>query len=42
MRKYKHWKIKNVLNISREVEIHAVPKAWNEWVTMAQEKYDKK
>ena len=41
MRKYKHSRIKGVLNISREVEIHAIPKAWNEWITMAQEKYDR-
>ena len=30
MPKQKHSKVKSFLNISREAEIHAIPKAWDE------------
>ena len=30
MAKQKHSKVKYFLNISREAEIHAIPKAWDE------------
>ena len=30
MVKQKHLKVKGFLNISREAEIHAIPKAWDE------------
>ena len=30
MRKDKHSKVKGFLNISREAEIHAIPKTWDE------------
>ena len=32
MAKQKHSKIKDFLNLSREAEIHAIPKAWDEWI----------
>ena len=28
--KQKHWKVKGFLNISREIEIHAISKTWDE------------
>ena len=32
MAKQKHSKIKGFLNLPREAEIHAIPKAWDEWI----------
>ena len=40
--KQKHSKIKGFLNISREAEIHAILKAWDEWVLIVWEKYGEK
>ena len=39
MGKYKHFKVKGFLNFWLEAEIHAVPKIWEKWISMVQEKY---
>ena len=39
MGKHKHFKVKGFLNFWLEAEIHAVPKIWEEWISMVQEKY---
>ena len=41
MGKHKHLKVKVVLNISGDTEIHAIPKAWDEWIPIVREKYGK-
>ena len=41
MGKHKHSKVKGFLNFSREAEIHAVPKSWDERIPMLREKYEK-
>ena len=40
--KQKRLKIKGFLNISREAEIHAILKAWDEWIPKVWEKYGEK
>ena len=42
MGKHKYSKVKGFLNILRETEIHAIPKASHEWIPIAREKYGKK
>ena len=42
MAKLKHSKVKRFLNISREAEIHAIPKAWHDWNPIVWEKYGEK
>ena len=42
MGKYKHSKVKGFLNILRETEIHAIPKAWDELIPLKWTKYGKK
>ena len=42
MGKHKHSKVKVVLNISGGTEIHAIPKAWDEWIPIVRKKYGKK
>ena len=37
MGKHKHFKVKGYLNFSLEAEIHAVPKIWEEWISMVRE-----
>ena len=39
MGKYKHFKVKGFLNFWLEAEINAVPKIWEKWFFMVQEKY---
>ena len=41
MRKHKHFKVKGFLNFWLEAEIHAVPKIWEKWIYVIQEKYGK-
>ena len=41
MGKHKHFKLKGFLYFSLEAEIHAVPKKWEKWISMVQEKYGK-
>ena len=41
MGKHKHIKVKGFLNFSYEAEIHAVPKTWEKWISIVQEKYGK-
>ena len=40
--KHKHSKVKDFSNILRETEIHAVPKALDEWISIVRKKYGKK
>ena len=39
MRKHKHFKFIGFLHISREAEIHTIPKWWNELIPILQNKY---
>ena len=42
MGKHKHSEVKGFLNIFHEAEIHAIPKASDEWIPIVPEKYGKK
>ena len=42
MGKHKHSKVKGFWNISRETEIHAIPKAWDELIPIKRKKYGEK
>ena len=41
MGKQKHFKVKGFWNFLLEVEIYAVPKIWEKWITIMREKYGK-
>ena len=41
MWKHKHFKVKFFWNISLDAEIHAVPKIWEKWISIIQEKHEK-
>ena len=42
MRKHKHFKVTCFWNFSLDAEIHAVLKAWENWISIIREKYGKK
>ena len=42
MGKQKHSKVKNFLNTSRKTKIHAIPKAWDKWISIVWKTYGKK
>ena len=42
MGKHKHSKVKGFLQILREAEIYAIPKTWDEWISIVWQKYVKK
>ena len=39
MGKHKHFKVKGFLNFLYEAEVHAVPKIWENWISIAREKH---
>ena len=39
--KNKHSKVTDLLKISGEAEIHAIPKIWEKWIYLVWEKYGK-
>ena len=41
MEKHEHFKVKSFLNSSHEAEIHAIPKTWEKWISIIQEKHGK-
>ena len=41
MRKHIRFKVIGFLRISREAEIHTIPKRWDEWICILQNKYGK-
>ena len=41
MGKHKHFKVKCFWNFLLEAEIHAVPKTWENWISIIREKYGK-
>ena len=41
MGKQKRFKFMGFLNISGEAEIHTIPKIWEKWIYIVQEKYGK-
>ena len=41
MGKYKHVKVKCLLNVSYEAEIHDVPITWEKWISIVREKHGK-
>ena len=41
MGKHKHFKFMGFLNISGEAEIHTIPKTWEKWIPIVQEKHGK-
>ena len=41
MKKHKHSKVICFLHISREAEIHAIPKRWDEWIPILYNKHGK-
>ena len=42
MEKHKHSNVKSSFHNLSRAEIHAIPKAWNEWISIVRQKYGKK